>query len=282
MKNLLEILKLSTEFLQKKGLHNPRRQAEELIADVLKLKRLELYLQYDRPLTEKELDLCRTSLNRRAKGEPIQYIRGEVEFLNCHIKVNSAVIIPRQETEILADKIIKQLSEYDLEHKSFWDVCCGPGSIGIAIKKKFPKLNVVLSDISKEALSVARENAALNNVEIEFFHGDLLQPFKGRKTDFFVCNPPYISDEEYKNLEKEVRDFEPKLALVSGTSGLEFYQRLANELPSFLQPNAKVWFEIGTGQGPSVKKLFSNSIWSKCDFEKDWAGHDRFFFLEIE
>lgn len=282
MKTLLEVTQLAAEFLQKKGINNPRRQAEEIIGDALDLKRLELYLQFDRPLSDAELDMCRSRLARRVRGEPAQYIRGTVDFLNCKIKVSPAVLIPRQETEILVDKIIKQLSQHNLEGKTLWDVCCGSGCIGIALKKQFPNLNVVLSDVSAEALAIARENAKLNEVEVSFFQGDLLETIKEKRTHYFVCNPPYVSENEFAELDIEVRDFEPRLALIAGPTGLEFYQRLAAGLPSVLEPHGMAWLEIGRGQGAAVKQLFSHACWKLSNFEKDWGGHDRFFFLEIE
>lgn len=282
MKSLLDVLKLSTQYLQQRGIQQPRRQAEEIISDALGIKRMELYLQFDRPLVESELELCRSRLARRAKGEPSQYIRGEVEFLNCSIKVTPDVLIPRQETEILTDKIIQELKKENIEGKTLWDVCCGSGYIGIAIKKHLPGLQVSLSDISEPALQLARENAARNHVEVKCFEGDLLAPFAGKKTDYFVCNPPYISEQEFDTLDVEVRNYEPRIALISGQTGLEFYQRLSRELPPHLEPHGKAWFEIGKGQGNAIKEIFSTPPWKRSRVEQDWAGHDRFFFLEIE
>lgn len=282
MKTLLEVLKLSTAFLQQRGIQQPRRQAEEIITDALGLDRLQLYLQHDRPLVEKELENCRSFLARRAQGEPAQYIRGKVEFLDCEIIVNPSVLIPRQETEILADKIVKEISQGDYSGKVLWDICCGSGCIGIAIKKKLPDLNVVLSDVSGSAIEVARENAQINQVEVSIRQGDLLTPFAAAKAHFVVCNPPYIAENEYSMLDSEVRNYEPRLALVGGLTGIEFYKRLARELPPHLEPHAKIWFEIGKGQGDAIKELFLNPPWNSCRVEQDWACIDRFFFLEIE
>lgn len=282
MKTILEIIKLSTEFLQQKKVAQPRRQAEEIIADALEVKRLVLYLEFDRPLTTEELDKCRSALMRRSKGEPLQYIRGDVDFHHCTFKVSPAVLIPRQETEILVDLITKQLEKDDLANKSFWDICCGSGCIGISIKKKFPQLNVYLSDVSAEALMVAKENAQNNQVDVHLMEGDLLGPFKGLKTDYLACNPPYISEKEYIGLDPEVREHEPKLALVGGSTGLEYYHRLASDIPISLNPKSKIWFEIGYNQGSDVLQIFSNEKWTHRRVEKDWSGHDRFFFLENE
>lgn len=278
MKTLQEILQASTEFLHKKGIKNARRQAEDMLCDLFSLDRLKLYMNFERPLTVEELAACRERLSRRAKGEPLAYIHGEVEFYHCKLKITPEVLIPRQETEILVDKIVQALSHEDLKNKRLWDICCGSGCIGIALKKRFPELQITLSDISPEALKVARENAEKNGVEVRFLQGDLLTPFKNEKADFIVCNPPYVSAKEYPNLDKEVLDFEPRLALVGGEQGTEFYERLAKELPAHLNPHAKVWFEIGYQQGDEILRLFGH----QGKLEKDWSNQDRFFFLENE
>lgn len=282
MKSVLEILNLSTDYLQQRNIRNARRQAEELISAVLRKARVQLYMEFDRPLMELELNLIRNQLVRRGKGEPLQYIQGEVEFLNCVIKVTPAVLIPRQETEQLADMIIQRLSAQALQGKVLWDICCGSGCIGIALKKKFPELEVVLSDISTDALHIAKENAQINGVDVAFVEGDLLHPFMGKKTHFLVCNPPYVTEEEYGQLEEEVAKYEPRTALVSGKSGLEFYQRLAEGLDKVLEAKGHAWFEIGKGQGQAVQQMFARAPWVLSRSEKDWAGHDRFFFLEME
>jgi len=282
MKTLLEVLNLSTDFLEQKNIANPKRQAEELLGEALKLGRLGLYLEYDRPLTEPELVRCREWLQRRGMGEPIQYISGEVDFFGCRLKITPDVLIPRQETEILVDKITKILSTAGTEGKTLWDVCCGPGSMGIALKKRFPDLKVCLSDLSPTALAIAKENAEKNDVDVEFFQGDLLAPFGERKSDFIVCNPPYIAENEYAGLDIEVRKYEPKMALVSGDTGLEFYVRLAKDLPKYLNSKGKVWFEIGDGQAQAIEKMFCAACWTSFKHELDWSGRERFFSLEIE
>lgn len=281
-KTILEVVRLSTEYLKQKGIDSPRRQAEELISDVLGVARMQLYLEFDRPLISQELDKCRESLSRRGKGEPASYISGKVEFHGCTLKVNRHVLIPRQETGILVDMVIKQLATQSLEGKILWDVCCGSGCIGIALKKRFPELQVLLSDFSADALDVAKENARQNDVEVTALQGDLLAPFAGKKAHYFICNPPYVSEAEYPTLDPEVRDYEPRLALVAGNGGLEFYERLSKELMGYLHPSAMGCFEIGHTQGCGVQALFSGHPWKQNRIEKDWAGHDRFFFLELE
>ncbi|MGM0439733.1 MAG: peptide chain release factor N(5)-glutamine methyltransferase [Chlamydiota bacterium] len=281
MKSIKEILDLSVDFLEQKGVANPRRQAEELLGAVLGCHRVDLYINFDRPLNEDELKRSREVLARRGQREPLQYILGEVDFYGCNIAVSSAVLIPRQETEILVDNIVRQLSRQEsLEGKVLWDVCCGSGCIGIALKKALPQLEVMLSDNDPQALKIAQTNAESNQVEVEILPGDFLEPFHGRKADFVVCNPPYISDEEYANLDPEVREYEPKVSLVSGRTGLEFYHRLAEGLPELLNAGALVWLEIGFDQGAQLQKLFSQPPWRECSLLQDWAGHDRFIALK--
>lgn len=282
MKSILDVLKLSTAYLKDKGIDNARRQAEDLIADALGIQRLNLYLNFDRPLTDAELAVCRERLARRSRGEPLAYIHGETTFYGCRLVVNPEVLIPRQETEILVEKIAGRLASMDLQGKVLWDLCCGSGCIGIALKKRFPELSVVLSDLSTAALDVAKQNAKMNDVEVEIRHGDLLTPFKGEKAHFVVSNPPYISESEFSTLGKEVKQYEPKMALLAGTSGLEFYQRFATTLMEYLEPRAFVWFEIGYNQGAALISLFQEHFWKKISIEKDWSGHDRFFLLETE
>lgn len=282
MHTILEVLRLSTEYLQGKNIQNPRRQAEELIGEVLNVGRMGIYLEFDRPLNEEEVNKCRTWLKRRGQGEPLQYIKGEVDFLGCRIKVTPDVLIPRQETEILADKIIKEASASPKTIQTAWDICCGSGCIGIAMKKHLPLLDVSLSDLSPQALAVAKENAKQNQVDVTLFEGDLLAPFAGQKSDLIVCNPPYIAAKEITSLEKEVSGFEPKLALIGGETGLEFYIRLAHDLPGHLNAGGKVWLEIGDGQGAELKKIFSSPRWKSAQIELDWAGRERFFSLEVE
>lgn len=282
MKTLLTILNLSTDYLKQRGIQSARRQAEDLLSQALGIERMGLYLEFDRPLIDEELARCRAWLQRRGQGEPLQYISGNVDFYDCRIKVTRDVLIPRQETEILVDKIAKILAQTSLSGKALLDLCCGSGCIGIALKKRFPELRISLSDISPAALAVAKENARENDVAIEFFEGDLLEPFTSQSFDFCVCNPPYISIQEFPGLDIEVRQHEPKLALIGGETGVEFYLRLAQALPRVLKSGGMAWFEIGAEQGPVVEKAFQGLSWKKQCIEQDWSGRDRFFSLEIE
>lgn len=277
MKTVLDVLEATREYFDRQKLSHARRLSEEVLSAALGTKRLQLYLEHDRPLTEGELEKCRDFVRRKVKREPVAYMIGHVEFYHCQIEVSKEVLIPRSETEQLVDKIVADLKNRDLSGKCLWDVCCGSGCMGIALKKRFPELTVFLSDISPNALAVAKQNCLKNGVEITLLEGDLLNPFRGQQCDYLVCNPPYVAEEAYDGLEPEVRDWEPKLALTAGRLGLDFYQRLKADLPGYLRKSAKVWFEIGYDQGKYLIDLFKGG-----KVEKDYAGNDRFFSLEIE
>jgi len=282
MKILGDVLKLAAQYLKERNDPSPRRHAEDLLSYVLKEPRLNLYLQFDRPLQEDELTSYRALLKKKAAGEPFEYICGKTSFFGCELLVTPDVLIPRPETEVLLEKACDRIKEEQLAGKSAWDLCCGSGCIGLGLKKRFLDLAVSLSDVSERAISVAKENSKKNQLDVELLCGDLLSVFQGRKADYVFCNPPYISKKEYDSLDRSVKDFEPALALVGGESGLAFYERLSKELPGYVQPHDQVLIEIGTGQGEAVLDLFSAGHWKAKGVEKDWAGHDRFFFLEFE
>jgi release factor glutamine methyltransferase len=277
MKKLVDVIQTATDYLKNKKVSSPRRSVEKLFSHALKMNRTDLYLNFDKPLQDSELTVLRELVKRRAVHEPVEYIIGKISFYGLDLDVNPDVLIPRPETEILIEKIIQKLDTVATEDLILWDVGTGSGAIGLAMKKAFPKMQVVLSDLSDKALAVAKKNAEKNNIEVTFLQGDLLLPFSGQKADIIVSNPPYISEKDYENLSLEVKDFEPKGALLGGNSGFEYYQRLARDLPIFLKAGGLCFFEIGTGQGEGLCQIFSSY---KTKVEKDWAGHDRFFSLE--
>jgi len=279
MKTLGEIYQLSVQFLEQKKTVRPKFLVQEILRYALSLDKVSLYMNFERPMENSELEQVRTLLSVAAKGKPIEQIIGKVDFFGCEIEVTPDVLIPRQETEILIDIVSKEVSTGPLE---VWDICTGSGCLGISFKKKFPVSKVTLSDISSKALDVAKRNAKKNDVVVEFLEGDLLTPYQGKKADLILCNPPYISKAEFADLDASVKDYEPALALVGGERGTEFYEKMALTLPDYLNPGAKIYFEIGYLQGKMLSELFSGPFWKQKKVLKDWAGHDRFFFLEIE
>lgn len=281
MKVLAEVLKLSAEFLQKQGIKRFRREAEEILRYVLQIPRVELYTQHDRPLIEEELEKIRVYLKRRSSKEPLEYLLGEVDFCDHMFTVDARVLIPRVETEILAYQVIQDLKQKNRSCEVF-DICCGSGCLGLSIKKHFPLANVTLSDICPKALEVARLNADKLGVKVNILQGDLLKPFQGIKADLVVCNPPYVSLQDYHMLEPEVKNFEPRQALVANDEGFSFYTKLEKQLPEYLRPGAKIYFEIGDGMGQKMFSIYHAHPWKSKRCEKDWSGRERFFYLEFE
>lgn len=256
----------------------PNRDLQEIIAHVLGRKRSEIFFE-DLTLTQSQQDAINALWKRRESGEPLSYILEQVEFYGCQIEVNPSVLIPRLESELLVELVLKRLEG---DSGLLLDLCTGSGALGLAIKKQRPDLTVILSDISPQATLLARKNAARNEIEVDILLGDLFAPLFERKIDFLVCNPPYVSAKEYEELEKSVREFEPKLALVGGDEGLDFYKRIEKESQNYFRDNGKLFFEIGASQGNSVKEIFSGAVWRRKEVLKDYANLDRFFFLEYQ
>ena len=198
MLTVLESIKLSTEYLQKKGIESPRINAELLLANILNCKRLDLYLKFDQPLKEGEINLYREFISRRGKFEPLQYITGTVEFFGLEFKVNKSVLIPRPETEILVETIIDSAEKK--ENIDILDIGTGSGNIAIAVAKNLPNSKICAIDNNSEALQIAKDNAKLNSVEdrIEFMNDSILNGIirSAKKYDIIVSNPPYVSIQE--------------------------------------------------------------------------------------
>jgi release factor glutamine methyltransferase len=265
-----------------KSILRPKFSIEIILAAILKVKRLDIYLYFLKELTVEEENLYNVYVKKRLTGEPIEYILGYVEFYDCILAITPKVLIPRIETEYLVSIIIKEMVGCDYTGKMVWDICCGSGCIGISLKKHLPTINVIMSDICQEALAVADNNCKKNGVQAVIRQGDMLMPFEGEKADFIICNPPYVSEEEYNVLSDEVKNFEPKKALIAGPRGLDFYDKLANNILKYLQPHGKVFLEIGYQQKEAVFELFKNGPWKRIEKIKDLSCHDRFFFLEVE
>jgi release factor glutamine methyltransferase len=274
MKNLGDILRLSYEFAKSKNGLCERKDVEQLIATTLSMTRVALYVNFERPMEEEELEKIRCGLKRLIASEPIQYIEGKVSFLSATIEVNKRVLIPRQETEILCRKVLDTLPKTPVK---LLDLCTGSGCLAIAIKKEAPHIAVTACDISKEALDCAMRNASVNGVAISFLEGDLFDPIKGEHFDIIVSNPPYISEKEYSCLDPSVREWEPRLALVGGTSGLEFYERIARDAKCCTP--SKIWLEIGINQAEGVSNIFKNNCYSRIEVHQDYSSRAR--FLEI-
>jgi release factor glutamine methyltransferase len=275
---VLEIIQRSTEFLQQKGVDSPRLQIEWMLERVLKMARLKLYLNFERTLSEAELTQLREMVKRRGAREPLQHILGSTSFCGLEIKCSRDALIPRPETELLAERAWQFLSPLASRPSTALDLGTGTGCIAIALAVNSPTTCIHAVDISAYALALAKKNAAKHNVaeRIELHHGDAFAALpRGLKFDLIVSNPPYIASVEIKSLQPEVRDFDPILALDGGVDGLEFHRRIARDAPAFLKPCGKLMLEFADGQAEEVKKAFSTEKWVVDEIVTDYSARPR-------
>ncbi|HEY2952803.1 MAG TPA: peptide chain release factor N(5)-glutamine methyltransferase [Verrucomicrobiae bacterium] len=273
---VLEVIQRSTDFLAKKGAESPRLQIELLLAHVLQLPRLKLYLNFDRRLRDDELERLRALVKRRGNREPLQHLVGSASFCGLEITVNRHVLIPRPETELLAERAAQFLKERPAA--TVLDFGTGSGCLAIALAVKCPDATVLAADVSEEALQVARGNAARHGVgtRIQFHLGDGFAAVPGHlRFDLIVSNPPYIASAEIAALEPEVRDHDPRVALDGGADGLDFYRRLAAEAPAFLKPGGCALLEFGDGQETALLEMLEEQKWIVGALERDYSGRPR-------
>ena len=272
---VVDIIKTSTDFLEKKGVPDARLDAEILLGNVLKRNRLELYLFFDRPMGKDEMDIYREYIRRRGTREPLQHIVGETGFMNIVLKTTSAALIPRPETEILVEKT---LSLNIKPAARILDIGTGSGCIAIALAQSLEEVNVLGIDVSSEALALAKENAVLNKTHVAFQEIDILTslPKIDERFDVVVSNPPYIALSEKDQLQAEVAQFDPELALFEGGDGLSFYHRFAEILPDLLIPGGHFLFEFGGApQENSVLNIFMEKGFHDLEIIQDYSGAPR-------
>lgn len=275
---VLEAIQKSTEFLAKKGVESPRLQAELLLAHLLKMPRMKLYLSFERALAPAETNALRELVKRRGRREPLQHITGSVSFCGLEIAVNRQALVPRPETELLAELGWQFLSTLNPQPSTALDFGTGTGCIAIALAVKCPNAKITATDVSAEALALAGENVARHNVagQIQFFRGDGFAAFSTDETfDLIISNPPYIPTGEIATLQPEVRDFDPRAALDGGADGLDFYRRLGREAKSFLKPDGRIMLEFGDGQDGAIRKIFEAEKWIVEAVKEDYSHRAR-------
>lgn len=282
MLTVLEAIKLSTEYLEKKGIDSPRTNAELLLAGVLDCKRLDLYLSYDRPLDETEKLNYRTYISKRGNFEPLQYILGSSEFYGLKIIVDPSVLIPRPETEILIETIINNYKSG--ENISILDIGTGSGNIPVALAKNISGCRLTSIDISGEALKTAVLNAELHEIKdrINFLNMDVFsnEIYNIGNYDILVSNPPYVEKEEMKNLQKEIVNYEPFNAVTDGADGYSFYSRICEVASELLNLNGNLFFEIGIGQAAKVEEIMKSYNFTDIKIIKDYQNIDRVIYGE--
>lgn len=274
---VLEVIQRSTAFLARKGVETPRLHAELLLAHVLSCPRLKLYLEFERTLAGPELDSMREFVRRRGDREPLQYLVGSAAFCDLDLKVTPAALIPRPETELLAERAWGFLNQLPAEHPCVLDFGTGSGCLAIAIATHCPRACITALDVSPEALSLAQENASQHGVteRIRFVQGDSLAAVAGPAFNLIAANPPYIPVNQWASLEPEVRDHEPRLALDGGADGLAVIRHLAAHARTALHPEGQLMLEFGDGQAEAVRTLFEAHGWRVEEIASDLAGTPR-------
>ena len=297
-----KLLNWVTEYLTGKGIDSPRLSAELLLCHVVGLKRIELYTQFDKPVTKQQLDILHDLIKRAGQHEPIAYLVGKTEFYSLEINVTTDCMIPRPETELLVERAIEFLRTRPVRNSTMGntlqkgsisngarpgtqfvcDLCTGSGCIAVAIAKNYPDARIIATDICDAALAVAAGNIEKHQLKdrIKLLCGDLFDPIISGldvdKFDLIVCNPPYVSAPEYEKLDKNVKDYEPKIALFAGVDGLDICRRIIEEAEKFLKPDAALMLEIGYAQGRAVKQLLEQTgVFNEIKIEKDSHNNDR-------
>lgn len=267
----LKVLTWTTGYLTDKGVENARREAEWLLCESTGLDRVGLYLAFDKPLLDAELASYRALVVRRGKREPLQHILGSQEFDGLPFEVSPAVLIPRHDTETLLEAALSHAPQA----QSILDVGTGSGCIAISLAHRLPQTQVTAVDLSPEALAVAIRNAMSNQVRIDFLQGSFFEPVIDRRFDLIISNPPYITTTDLAELQPEVRDFEPRLALDGGADGLDAYRSLTAAAPKHLNPGGWLLFEVGAGQATDVVNLLAEAGFDAIVTVPDCAGIQR-------
>ncbi|MBN2418683.1 MAG: peptide chain release factor N(5)-glutamine methyltransferase [Deltaproteobacteria bacterium] len=278
-----DLLAVSIDFLKSKNIESPRLSAEILLACQLKTDRLKLYLEHDQPVGEKDLTQYRAMIKRLMEGEPVQYITGVQEFWSMDLFVNSEVLIPRPETEILVEQALRIYHEEYMNKPgdvSILDIGTGSGAIAIAVASEIENAKITAVDISAKALETAKLNAATHGMEnrINFYKGNLLETLNKsyQSFDIILSNPPYVTKKEYELLPKKIKDFEPRLALESGEDGLFHIREILEKAPDFLNQGGWLILEMDPIQIKHVIQIIENSNkYTSSQVIKDYSNRER-------
>ncbi len=263
-------VEFGTKCLTDAGVPDAALDAWYLLQMVCKIERSYYYVHGEEDITQDAQKEYEIAVQKRAEHIPLQYIIGEQEFMGLRFKVNSNVLIPRQDTETLVEQVLKIVKP----GMKVLDLCTGSGCVLISVLKNAPELTGMGSDISKTALLVAKENAKLHEVDAEWVRSDLFDNIT-ETFDVIMANPPYIPTGEILSLMPEVRDFEPENALDGGADGLDFYRKIAGQVKDYLNPGGYVYMEIGYDQGEAVSELMRNAGFTEVEVIKDLARNDR-------
>ncbi|MFC1692295.1 peptide chain release factor N(5)-glutamine methyltransferase [Candidatus Latescibacterota bacterium] len=274
---VIDLITTASEHLKEKDFENSRLEVEHLLGSVLGLSRINLYMEFDRPVTEQELDQFRTLYRRRLAREPLQYILGSTEFRELEIKTDRRALIPRQETELLVQTAVDFLKER--RNPLVADLGTGTGVIALSIAYEIPGAHVVAVDISNDALMLTEQNARKLGLEksVTLVTGDMLNGIRNYGPfDSILSNPPYVKSHHIETLQSEISDYEPKGALDGGSDGLRYLNSIAEDAHCHLKSGGMLLLECEGDQAQSVKKTIdAKGAYSKVDILKDLASKDR-------
>ena len=276
-RNLGDVLKAATDYLAGKGVDQPRLAAEHLASRLLNCRRLELYLKHDQPLSDKLLDAMRRGAKRVAAGEPVQYVIGQWDFMGRTFTTDRRALIPRPETEGLVEKVLACAPLWARPKPAVADIGTGSGCIAITLALEKPHGLYIAVDVSDDALSLARENAARYGLDkaIAFANAELPDLIDGGELDALVANLPYIATSEWEKLPAHIRDHEPRAALDGGPTGLTVIEAVAQDASMALKPGGFIFLEIGFDQGEAVRNLLQGVGFEDVQVHPDLAGKDR-------
>jgi len=279
-KTVKYVLQSGAQFLEKKGIENPRLVCELLLSKLLGCERLELYLKHDEMLSEKKLAAMRRGIKRAADGEPVQHILGETGFMESVFKVDRRALIPRPETEVLVQHVLTCDTLWQTEAPAIVDVGTGSGCIVLSLAAARPNARYLAVDTSEEALALARENAATLNLteHVHFVKADLSDVVDPESMDAVVANLPYIPSADCEQLSPEVRDHEPRSALDGGQDGLDIIRSVVQDAGIVLKNGGMLFLEIGDEQGAAVISLMKESGFADATVKQDLNGRDRVVF----
>jgi release factor glutamine methyltransferase len=276
-----KLLTWITDYLTQRQVDAPRLSAELLLSTVLGLRRIDLYVQFSRVAEKEQLARLRDLTKRAGLHEPVAYLVGKTEFYSLEIEVTKDCLIPRPETELLVQRTIEFLRARE-GPQYVCDLCTGSGCIAVAIAKNFPNAKVVGADISAAALAVAARNVAKHGLDerVKLYSGDLFDALVPHvdvtSFDVVASNPPYVSDADYEKLDKNVKDYEPRQALLAGPEGLDVYKRIFEKTDPFLKSGGGLFLEIAYNQGQTVPRLLEQTgLFTDIKAEKDPHANDR-------
>ncbi len=276
--NILSLVNWGTEYLQKKEVESPRLTVELLLSRVLGCSRIELYTNFDKPLLPRDLAAFKQMFKRRVTHEPLQYILGDTEFMGLHFLVDRRVLIPRPETELLVEQVIKESAAPALQR--ILDIGTGSGNIAVSIAHYLSGVKVDAIDVSGEALAVAETNIRAHGLSdrVKLLLLDILRSdaeLPTREYDLIVSNPPYVSREEFTHLAPEIRDHEPSIATTDEADGFTFFRRIATVAKRLLRVGGKIFLEVGYGQAGDVAEIFAKQGYEAVMTIPDYQGIER-------